>query len=128
MIEILDMAPGQPVYTRSQLTSVLNATAGGVGKEDIGDRLVDLFRAQGMEVGISFAHSGPERVALARRSAQHTGETVVAGGGDATSNAVASALLGTDKVLGVLPRGSLNDVAKDLLIPIDLESLVQTYA
>jgi len=35
-------------------------------------------------------------------------------------------LLGTDKVLGVLPLGILNHFAKDLQISIDLELSVQT--
>ena len=79
-----------------------------------------------MEGAIWFAHHGPELVALARQSARQAGETVVAGGGDRTINAVVSALLGTDKVLGVLPLGTLNHFAKDLQISIDLESSVQT--
>jgi diacylglycerol kinase family enzyme len=86
-------------------------------KEDIRDRLADLFRAHGMEVAVWFAHRGPELVVLARQSARHAGEIVDAGGSDGTISAVASALLGTDKVLGVLPLGTLNDFAKDLQIP-----------
>jgi diacylglycerol kinase family enzyme len=70
-----------------------------------------------MEVAVWFAHRGPELVALARQSARHAGEIVDAGRGDGTISAVASALLGTDKVLGVLPLGTLNDSAKDLQIP-----------
>jgi diacylglycerol kinase family enzyme len=96
-------------------------------KEDIRDRLADLFRAHGMEVAIWFAHRGPELVALARQSARHAGETVDAGGGGGTINAVTSALLGTDKVLGVLPLGTLHDFAKDLQIPLDLKSSGQTH-
>jgi diacylglycerol kinase family enzyme len=86
-------------------------------KENIRDRLADLFRAHGMEVAVWFAHRGPELIALARQSARHAGEIVDAGRGDGTISAVASALLGTDKVLGVLPLGTLNDSAKDLQIP-----------
>jgi hypothetical protein len=77
-------------------------------KENIRDRLADLFRAHGMEVAVWFAHRGPELVALARQSARHAGEIVDAGRGDGTISAVASALLGTDKVLGVLPPLTLN--------------------
>ena len=80
-----------------------------------------------MEVAVWFAHRGPELVALARQSARHAGEAVDSGGGDGTINAVASTLLGTDKVLGVLPPATLNDFAKDLQIPLDLESSVQTH-
>jgi len=80
-----------------------------------------------MEGAIWFAHHGPELVPLARQSARQAGETVVAGGGDGTIKAVVSALLGTDKILGVLPLGTLNHFAKDLQIPLDLESSVQIH-
>ena len=50
----------------------------------------------------------------------------MAGGGDGTINAVARHLLGTDKILGVLPLGTLNHFAKTLNISIDLEEAAQT--
>lgn len=123
---VLNMEPGQHANTTSPLPILLNATAGGSGKEDLRDRLADLFRVHGLEATIAFAHSGVELVELARQSVRHAGELVVAGGGDGTINAVASALLGTNKVLGVLPLGTLNHFAKDLQIPLALDSAVQT--
>jgi diacylglycerol kinase family enzyme len=115
------MEPEQPVKTRSQLMIVRDATASGVGKQGMQDRLADPCKAHGMEMAIWFAQNGPELVAVAREAARHPGETVVAGGGDGTINPVASALLGTDKVLGRLPRGTLNHFAKDLPIPWPLD-------
>jgi diacylglycerol kinase family enzyme len=46
-------------------------------------------------------------------------DCIVAGGGDGTINCVASALVGSDVALGVMPLGTLNHFAKDLRIPID---------
>jgi diacylglycerol kinase family enzyme len=89
-------------------------------KEDRRDRLADLFRDHGLEVAIGFAHRGPELVALARQSARHAGETVDAGGGDGTINAVASVLLGTYKVFGKLPLRALNDFTKVCRFPLRL--------
>jgi diacylglycerol kinase family enzyme len=86
------------------------------------DRLADPCKAHGMEMAIWSPDNGPELVALARGAARQAGETVVSGGGDGTINTVASALLGTDKVLGMLPRGTLNHFAKDLPIPLALGS------
>lgn len=63
---------------------------------------------------------------LAREAAEGDGEVVVAAGGDGTISAVASQLVGTNKTLGVLPIGTLNHFAKDLRIPLDLESAVRT--
>jgi diacylglycerol kinase family enzyme len=45
----------------------------------------------------------------------------VAGGGDGTINCAASAVVGRNIPLGVLPMGTLNHFAKDLGIPLDLE-------
>ena len=120
------MEPEQPVKTRSQLMIVRDTTAGGVGKQGMQDQLADPCKAQGTEMAIWFAQNGPELVAVAREAVRHAGETVVAGGGDGTINTVASALLGTDKVLGRLPRGTLNHSAKDLPIPLALGSAVPT--
>jgi len=53
-------------------------------------------------------------------------DVVVAGGGDGTVNAVASALIGTSTPMGILPMGTLNHFAKDLKVPIDMEAAVKT--
>src|SRR5581483_6186931 len=53
---------------------------------------------------------------------------IVAAGGDGTLNAVASALVGTDIALGVLPMGTLNHFAKDLKIPLDVAHAARAIA
>ena len=55
-------------------------------------------------------------------------KTIVAGGGDGTLNAVASALTGTDVAFGILPLGTLNHFAKDLGIPLDLDEAIAIIA
>ena len=56
------------------------------------------------------------------QSALRSGATmIVAGGGDGTVNAVASQIVDTKTVLGVLPLGTLNHFAKDLGIPEEIE-------
>lgn len=48
-------------------------------------------------------------------------DAVVAAGGDGTLNAVASCLVGTATVFGVLPFGTLNHFAQDAGIPVDVD-------
>jgi diacylglycerol kinase family enzyme len=89
---------------------------------------VELCKRQGLNPCITLARSGTEVIALARQAARGRCRIIVAGGGDGTINAVASALVGTEAALGVLPCGTLNHFAKDLRIPLDLEGAVQTIA
>ena len=68
----------------------------------------------------------PRAVPIARRYAESGCRTIVAAGGDGTVSAVASALVGTQAALGVLPLGTLNHFAKDVGIPLDLDAAVET--
>ncbi len=103
---------------------ILNASAGSGGQEETRRTLAEIFAAESdMQLYVSLAQSGEEIVELARRAvADQEVQIIVAGGGDGTVNAVASELIGTEKMLGVLPLGTLNHFAKDLNIPPDLEA------
>jgi YegS/Rv2252/BmrU family lipid kinase len=69
--------------------------------------------------------SDPRRLTtLALRARQKGHQTVVAGGGDGTLNAVASALVGTDIAFGILPLGTRNHFARDVGIPLDVASAI----
>jgi diacylglycerol kinase family enzyme len=107
--------------TRAEV--ILNAAAGAGECERAGELVEKIFAGNGFNAHVTLARSGEEIVEAAKRAASND-ETnvVVAGGGDGTINAVASQLVGTDKILGVLPFGTLNHFAKDLGIPLDAEA------
>jgi diacylglycerol kinase family enzyme len=86
--------------------------------------LAEKFRSHGVEADITLARSGAEMIARAEQARAEGAAVVVAGGGDGTINAVASALTGSQTRLGVLPLGTLNHFAKDLKIPLDLDEAV----
>jgi diacylglycerol kinase family enzyme len=110
-----------------QVEVILNAAAGTGECEAARDLLLRIFAEGGIEARVTLARGGEEIVRLAREAAGDAGtRVVVAGGGDGTINAVASALIGTDKALGVLPFGTLNHFAKDLRIPLDAEGAART--
>jgi diacylglycerol kinase family enzyme len=64
--------------------------------------------------------AGTNIQALAAKAVEEGAERVIAGGGDGTLRAVASALAGTAVPMGILPVGTLNHFARDLEIPLDL--------
>ncbi|MDQ6705852.1 MAG: hypothetical protein M3Z85_07795 [Acidobacteriota bacterium] len=92
------------------------------GSQNSRDRkmLERIFEASPSPVEI-MAGTGTEIRELARAAVARGCNVVVAGGGDGTVSAVASALVGTNAALGVLPLGTLNHFSKDLGIPGELE-------
>jgi YegS/Rv2252/BmrU family lipid kinase len=111
----------------SAVPVVLNCNAGSGGANDIGDQVRDAFRDAGLECEVIRCGAKDEDVSgVAMRAARGAAPMVVAAGGDGTINAVATALIGTDTTLGVLPLGTLNHFARDLGIPDDLREAVRT--
>lgn len=104
---------------------VLNSSSGGGTAVKVAERLKEIFAAAGREARIVLAPGGSESNAAMRRAVQDGCETLVAGGGDGTINCGASAVVGREIPLGVLPLGTLNHFAKDVGIPLDLDEAVK---
>src|SRR6185436_8113934 len=100
--------------------------SGFADMEEARRQLAEIFTTGGIEARISLARKGGEVVELARRAMDGAAQTIVAGGGDGTVNAVASLVAGSNKTFGVLPLGTLNHFAKDLNIPLDVEGAART--
>jgi diacylglycerol kinase family enzyme len=108
----------------AQIDVIINAGSGTGDKAALREQLVEIFKSNELPANIQLTDSGQEVLELAERAARGSSQIVVACGGDGTISAVASALVGTDKILGVLPFGTLNHFAKDLRIPLDVESAI----
>jgi YegS/Rv2252/BmrU family lipid kinase len=111
---------------KDSIEIIINVGSGADDKKEMRERLAEIFAASNRKANISLARSGDEVVELARHAALSDSNPIVAGGGDGTLNAVASAVVGTNKTFGVLPLGTLNHFAKDLHIPLELEAAART--
>jgi diacylglycerol kinase family enzyme len=100
---------------------IINRAAGAGSQDDDARAVAEAFTACDVEARVSVARNGVEVTQLARRALSNGARAVVAGGGDGTVSSVAGTLAGTNRLLGVLPLGTLNHFAKDLQIPLTLE-------
>jgi diacylglycerol kinase family enzyme len=131
-IEMLEMQSSTvsrqvcPTMRRVKIEVIVNSRSGPGHEAGVQQRLEAAFKAAGVEARITLAGSGSEVIALAQRAAKGDADTIVAAGGDGTISSVAAEIVGTDKTLGVLPFGTMNHFAKDLLIPLDIADAIET--
>jgi diacylglycerol kinase family enzyme len=110
------------------LEVIINAGSGSVEADETKRKLTELFEQNGVDANIYLAKSGAEIVGLAEKLAKSEAEIIVAGGGDGTISAIAEEVLKVNKILGVLPLGTLNNFSKDLQIPQNIEEAVRIIA
>lgn len=112
----------------SPLKIIISAGAGAVARDNgkVCELLTGIFNEHRIDIDVSVATSGAELTELARDAARGPYKAIVAGGGDGTVSSVAASVIDSDKVLGVLPLGTLNHFARDLKISSDLETAAHT--
>ncbi len=103
---------------------ILNANAGTANATGITpEALEQIFADHGMSAIVD-ADTAAGMEARTERALASGAETIVAAGGDGTVTALASALVGTECRLAILPLGTVNALAKDLHVPLDLTEAV----
>ena len=88
----------------------------------------EVLTAHGLSVTIRPTTKAGDARAFAGEAVEVGCDLVVAWGGDGTINEVASALIHTDVPLGIVPAGSGNGLASDLLIPFEARAALHLAA
>lgn len=122
----MDQRVGDQRVEQCVLACIVNARARSNAARDLAEHVGELLKARGARIDTILVERGGDLVPVARRYAEGGCPTIVAAGGDGTVSAVASAIVGTDAALGVLPLGTLNHFAKDAGIPLGLDAAVDT--
>ncbi|MBU8893229.1 MAG: diacylglycerol kinase family lipid kinase [Bacteroidales bacterium] len=103
---------------KEKILFVINPVSGGKSKDNIPDLIRQKFNDNEYDVKIIITQSAGEATQLVKRYINKGFKKIVAVGGDGTVNEVASGIVETDAVLGILPLGSGNGLARHLNIPM----------
>jgi diacylglycerol kinase (ATP) len=114
-------SPGTHGIRRAQL--IFNPASG----RDTGDsgerlaRIVESLLAHGIEATVELKTSGRAVRALVRDAVRADAPLVIVAAGDGTIGEVASQLVGSSTVLGLVPIGTMNNVARSLGVPLGID-------
>ncbi|WP_404404859.1 diacylglycerol/lipid kinase family protein [Pelagibacterium halotolerans] len=101
---------------------LLNSRSGAVRALGVTpEGLAARFERHGLDATIDGDLEGRVEDRIARAAASDA-EVIVAAGGDGTVTSVAERILGTGKAIAILPLGTLNLLAKDLGVPLDIDA------
>ncbi|HLI29032.1 MAG TPA: diacylglycerol kinase family protein [Chloroflexota bacterium] len=92
------------------------------------DAAVAALHAVGVVPDVWLTRAPDDPLAFARRAVAEGYERIIGAGGDGTVEAIAQALVGTPVSLGVMPLGSVMNLARTLGIPRDLHEAARLIA
>jgi YegS/Rv2252/BmrU family lipid kinase len=112
----------------ARVTVLLNRGGGAVRTDPrIGEKVAEAMRSVGLNADVELI-AGGDCAVRCRAIAERGDELLVVGGGDGTISAAASALVGTETLLGIIPLGTLNHFARDLGIPEKIDEAAKLIA
>lgn len=113
-----------------RIRAIINGRAGtvlGLDQLTLIERLHTALSEGGNAAEVEIVEPVDLNAAIARALAEAP-DAIVVGGGDGTIRSAATLLKDSDTALGILPLGTLNRLARDLNIPLDLEQAALALA
>src|SRR5690554_5769233 len=110
---------------KDKVCLIINPTSGTDSKKNIPEDVASAIDQKKQDLIIRVTGYPEHATEIARQAAKKQYKYVIAAGGDGTVNEVARELVNTDTILGILPLGSGNVLARDLGIPIDIEKALE---
>ncbi|GCE19617.1 diacylglycerol/lipid kinase family protein [Dictyobacter kobayashii] len=92
------------------------------------EQILAALRTYNIEPTVVYTTVDDPGTGLARKAAEEGADIVIAAGGDGTLHAVANGLIHTNSALGILPMGTMNNIARSLHIPEDIEKACEIIA
>ncbi len=110
---------------KTNILFIINPISGGKKKSKI-PRMIDVYLDKSkFNANFSFTEYVGHAAELAEEAAKKDFDIIVAVGGDGTINEVAAKVMQYQKILGIIPQGSGNGLARFLKIPMDIKKAIQ---
>ena len=106
------------------IQAIINPISGVGSKRKIPNMLRKVCEEKGDELNIAFTRYPGHASELTQQAVQDGAAVIIAVGGDGTVNEVARSMIHTDAILGIIPKGSGNGLARDLHIPMELRRAI----
>jgi diacylglycerol kinase (ATP) len=102
---------------KERILVILNPSSGVVSKDIATSVIFKKLREYFDTVSIINSNSPAHGYGITKQALEYF-DIITAFGGDGTINSIASALIGSEKILGILPGGSGNGLVRNLNIPL----------
>ena len=103
---------------------IINPISGGKKKDGVPD-LIEKYLGAGVYKPVIVFSDGVSHARQIAKEAKNKFDMIVAVGGDGTVNEVASGIVGSDTILGIIPFGSGNGLSRFLGISMDTVKAIQ---
>jgi diacylglycerol kinase (ATP) len=105
---------------------IINKFSGGGYQPSVEGRIITHCTNLGLEPSIQFTKARGHATELAREATTSNNfKTIFAMGGDGTVNEVAQGIVNSNQVMGIIPKGSGNGLARHLGIPINFKQALE---
>ena len=111
-----------------QLMVIINPHSGTLSKEGVDKAIRHEASKYSLFTDIRFTTAPGDATRLAQEAIEKGYYGVIACGGDGTVNETARALCGSDVVMGIIPMGSGNGLARPLNIPLTVRGAMKVVA
>lgn len=110
---------------KKRILFIVNPISGGKKKKGFEKRAIEELDTTAYDADFAFTQYANHAYELGVEAVEAGIDVVVAVGGDGTINEIASALNGTDTILGIVPEGSGNGLALYLGIPLNERAAIR---
>ena len=110
---------------KKKILFIINPISGGRDKKKIPGLIEKHLDKNLFDYRISFTEKVEHGFMLAKAAVKDQYEVIVAVGGDGTVNEIAKAIINSKIILGIIPFGSGNGLARSLNIPLSIEKAIE---